>query len=437
MVLAALGGALAGCASSPFDRDWVGREIERASGHAMGDPTQAPSLPPGLRDLGALDEEQAVAVALWNNPAFGAEIAQLGFSRADLADAGTLPNPTLSFLFPIGPRQLELSVVAPISALVQMPFRVKAAKLDVERVARGLVQRGLDVARDAKIAWAEVEAAKARALARKEMARGWQAVAKIARARAVAGEAPSVEADTAEAAAADALDQHERAQMDHFVATQRLRLLLGLGRAPLGEGIGTRSTPPDERDPADDKVLLDVALASRPDLRAAEISVEAAGGRAGWEKSRIFALLGRFDVKPIGTKGGAPLQPIPGFQVDLPIFNWNQGGIGRAEAELAQAALRHRALQEAVATDLRVARALLVQALASLRRFRETVLPLLERAAETALQGFTTGDQPYLVVLDVTRRREEARLRLIDLEAEVRRARASLDRHVGRRHDAR
>ena len=59
----------------------------------------------------------------------------------------------------------------------------EAARLDVERTARGLVLRGLDLVRDARMAWIDAEAAKARAVARKELAVTWQHVAKIARAR--------------------------------------------------------------------------------------------------------------------------------------------------------------------------------------------------------------------------------------------------------------
>ncbi|APR79723.1 Heavy metal RND efflux outer membrane protein, CzcC family protein [Minicystis rosea] len=427
-----------GCApSSPYDRAWVGRQIEATVGHAVGDPTRAPSLPPQIGDVGALDEDEAIAIALWNSAALGAELAQLGASRADLAEAGALANPTFSLLFPIGPRQVELSVLAPISSLVQRPFRVKAARLDVERVARGLVQRGLDLARDTRLAWIDAEAARARVATRRALAEAWGSVAKVARARLSAGDAAAVEAATAEADARDAEDQSDRAATDHAAALQRLRFVIGLADGPLGGRLGTRATPLDERAPRGEGALTELALAARPDVRAAEIAVESAAARSGWEKSRVVSLMARLDVKPIGSQGGPPLLPLPGVQAELPIFNWNQGGVGRAEADLAAAALRYRAAREGVITDVRIARLALAQAMTSLHRYRDEVLPLLQRAADTAYQSFKTGEQPYLVALESTRRLQDARLRLIDLEAEVRRARAHLERHVGRREHAR
>lgn len=434
--LAALTASLLGCASSPYDHAWVGREIKRAAGHAPGNATLEPSLPPGIANLSALGEGDAIAVALWNNAAFGVELAQLGASRADLAQAGALPNPILSFLLPIGPRQLEASLLFPLSALVERPFRVKAAKLDVERTARGLVQRGLDLARDVRLAWIEADAAKARVVVREDLAKTWVNVAKIAAARRDAGDAPPFESITAEADAQDAADQLERAKTDWAASKERLRLVLGLSESSLGANLGTNGAAIDEREPMDEGALLSLALAARPDVRAAEMSVEAAGERIGWEKTRVFAMLGRFDVKPIGSQGGPPLLPLPGAQFEIPIFNWNPGGIGRAEAELVAATLRYRQLRQTIATDVRVARLELVQALASLHRFREVVLPLLEKGQAIALSSFENGAEPYLVVLEATRRLRDARLRKIDLDAAVRRAWANLERHVGRRQDA-
>ena len=98
-------------------------------------------------------EDEAVAAALWDNPSRQATLADLGVARADLTDANQLPNPTLALLFPFG--------AWPIEALWQPPRRVQAALADVARVARGLVQNGLDVARDGRGAHAEITPSRA------------------------------------------------------------------------------------------------------------------------------------------------------------------------------------------------------------------------------------------------------------------------------------
>jgi len=112
------------------------------------------SLPGAVSLSDGLTENEAVAIALWNNAQFQALLADLGFARADLQDASLLTNPILSLLFPIGPKQLEATLSLPVDALWQRPHRVAAAQFDAERVAENLVQQGLALIRDVRLACA-------------------------------------------------------------------------------------------------------------------------------------------------------------------------------------------------------------------------------------------------------------------------------------------
>ena len=108
-------------------------------------------LADGLSLDDGLTESEAVAIALWNNAAFQLNLASLGFARADLIEAGLLRNPILSLLFPLGPKQLEATAMLPIEVLFQRPRRVAISALNLQRVAEGLVQNGLDVGREARL----------------------------------------------------------------------------------------------------------------------------------------------------------------------------------------------------------------------------------------------------------------------------------------------
>jgi cobalt-zinc-cadmium efflux system outer membrane protein len=111
-------------------------------------------IPAGVRLEDGVSEDEAIALALWNHAGFQADLATLGFSRADVLDARMMRNPIFSLLFPVGPKQLEATLNWPIEALWQRPHRLAAARLDVERVAQGLVEHGLDLVRDARFAHA-------------------------------------------------------------------------------------------------------------------------------------------------------------------------------------------------------------------------------------------------------------------------------------------
>jgi cobalt-zinc-cadmium efflux system outer membrane protein len=423
-----------GCASSPYDRAWVDKAITDATGHAPGkEKPSAPSVPPGVTSLGAVTADDAVATALWNSARFQVELARLGFSRADLAEAGALPNPTFSFLLPIGPRQAELFATYPLAVLVQRPYRIAAAKADVERTARNLVEVALDLVRDVRLAHAEAMVASRRVIVRREIEQTWAAIAKLTEARQRAGDASELEVRAARAEALTASDAMTRAASDERLVRQRLLRLVGLAQSPLGDQLGVAQTPVETALPPPAETLVKDAFAARPDVRGAEMAIEAAGSRLGWERSKIVQVLARLDVKPIGTRGGSPSLVLPGATLEVPIFNWNPGGRGRAEAEMTQAAFRYVTVRDDVATEVRIAREQLEQALGSLLPWREKVLPLLDANVTSALKAYESGSETYLLVLDSTRRAQDAKLRALDLEIDVLRARAALARAVGRR----
>jgi outer membrane protein, heavy metal efflux system len=423
------------CGGSAYDRSWIDREVARATGYAPrpeGPPGPA-SLPPGVREAEALSPDEAVATALWNSTRFRAELARLGLSLADLSDAAALPNPTLSVLAPIGPRQLEASLTYPIVALLQRPSRVAAAEIDVERTARSLVEVALDLARDVRIAHAELALIERRLEARRGVERSLTSFAELTEVRLRQGDASQLEARGARAEALTAADQTTRTGQDAGVARARLRRLVGLGESPLGGLLGATLPPTSTQPPPLVDELARQALIARPDVRASKIAIAAAGERLGWERWRVVQLVARLDRKPIGARGGAPSLYLPGGQLDVPIFNWNPGGRERAEASVEQAAARYLAAREDVVTDVRVAHAQLEQAIGSLARWREGVLPRLDQNANAAQRAFEHGGETYLVVIEAVRRWQEAHLREIELEGDVVRARAALDRAVGRR----
>jgi cobalt-zinc-cadmium efflux system outer membrane protein len=226
-----------------------------------------------------------------------------------------------------------------------------------------------------------------------------------------------------------------RANTEVTLADARLRLTLGLTDAT------SALTPVADASPApvveDLAALLSVAMAARPDVRAAELGVEAAGARIGWERTRVFGLVARVDAF-----GPAPLGPNEvtarfGVQATLPIFHQNQGGIGRAEAELERAAWRYAQARQQVVAEVTSARAQVEQLQSSLRAWREAVRPAAEEAARGAEQSFAQGESSWIAVLDATRRVIDARVREVELDAELRRALAQLQRSTGGRRESR
>ena len=109
-----------------------------------------------------LTSDEAVAVALWNNAAFNATLAQLGMVRGDLVQAGLLRNPQFQLFLPGGSKQLEYTLYLPIDAILLREQRLNMSQREVCRVAQQLVQNGLDLVRDVRVAHADLVFARER-----------------------------------------------------------------------------------------------------------------------------------------------------------------------------------------------------------------------------------------------------------------------------------
>ena len=170
------------------------------------------------------------------------------------------------------------------------------------------------------------------------------------------------------------------------------------------------------------------ALAARPDLRAAELTVEAAAARLGWEKSRILTLTAVLDANGEGTEG---FESGPGFDISLPIFNRNQGGRLRAQSELERASAAYVQLQQQVRFDVREASTLFDQARQSRLAWADRIVTPLRANLTDAEESYAAGESSYLFVLENSRRLIDARVREREIVADERRAQARIERAAG------
>ena len=93
----------------------TGRSVQPQSSEARS------SLPPGVNHDQPLSSDDAVGIAIWNNPQLRADLASLGLAEADLVDAGLLRNPRLDMLVPVGAKPFELLLNFPLEVLLATP----------------------------------------------------------------------------------------------------------------------------------------------------------------------------------------------------------------------------------------------------------------------------------------------------------------------------
>jgi cobalt-zinc-cadmium efflux system outer membrane protein len=388
----------------------------------------AAPLPPDASIDDGLTAQEAVSIALWNSPSFQATLADLGLARADLIEAGLLRNPVLSLLFPVGPKQLEWTLQYPFEMLWQRPRRVAAAQLNAQAVGERLVWDALALVAQTRTAHADSVIADRRLQLTVENAELVERLAGITDARLRAGDISELEARSARSDAARV--QVVRRAVEHDRNLARLTLAAILGLDTMAEQV--RAIPGEFVDPATcgaEAARLEDALASRPDVRAAEISIEAAAQRARWERSRVLTLIGILDGNGRGEEGA---EVGPGVNLDVPVFARNQGGISRAEAEVERASRQYAAVRAQVVADVRSAGVRAQQAQQAIAAWRDDIVPSLEIEQRQAEGAYQAGEVPLFALLDVSRRLVDGRLRLLDAEADLQRATIAVERSIGR-----
>jgi cobalt-zinc-cadmium efflux system outer membrane protein len=312
-VLLLLGSLPAGCAvHSAHDRGTVSDRVRDRTGHALRPAAgTGPDLPECVSLADGLSEDEAVAVALWRNADLEVTLAEMGLVKADLVEAGLIKNPIFSILFPLGPKQLEFTLTWPIEALWQRPRRVAAAQLDVARTAERLVQGGLDLVRDVRLAYADVLLEEERARLAAESRDVRTKIAAIADVQQRVGDISPLEAAAAQVESARARDEAQRASRAAESSRDRLLTLLGLAGGTPGPELTLAPAPPSRADLPGLDTLLTEAFAARPELRAVEVAMEAAGRRAGVARSEILTLSALLDANGSGREGFEMGRPRP------------------------------------------------------------------------------------------------------------------------------
>lgn len=422
---------MAGCAAqSPWDRSYVSEGVRERTNYELGPETEPGcfTIPDGVSLEDGLSLDEAVGLALWNNAQLQVDLAALGFARADLIEANMLANPVFSLLFPVGPKLLETRLTYPINILWERPRRIAAAKRDAEALAERLIEHGLGLIRDVEQAYVDLWLAQEQARLADEGV-GLQAEqVQIEQRRLEAGDISELEASAAQADSLHAIENARKASQDVAIFCYRLHLLLGQpSEAPvvtiLSSAIGVQPAAPID-------ALLDRAMAARPDLRAAELKIEAAGERLGWEQSKILNFILWLDGK---DKGEKTLEIGPGFAVDVPIFSQNDGRVARAKAELETAARDYEAIRQRVVLQVQEAHAEYVLAREQCDFWRTDVVPVLERANQQAEKSYDAGEISYVGVLATKKKLVEAQLHQAELMAGLHRSVAQLNYCVGQR----
>lgn len=394
--VAALGLALAGCASLPqergsseVDRMMSAREVPSPAWRA--DRAAAASVDARVAELltQPLTPEQAVQVAFLKNPRIQMEYARLGLSQADLFDASRVSNPTLGYvdLSARGPEgsQVTRSISTSFADILLLRARTRLARTEVERVRSNVAAALIELATEVETAWYEYVTAQQVAGMRDAVAQATALSAEFAQRSYEAGNITPRDLALEQATASEARILATRAAAEVIRARTTLAGVLAVPARDRWETLDKLPAPPAE-DAAQNE-LIQYALSERQDLAAARREVNLFEDALG--VTRRWRWLGDFDVgyERESETDGARVRG-PSLAVQIPLFNQGQGRVLRAQTDLEAARARLRALELDVRNEVSLGLDELAAAREVAETYRTALVPQREEVVKRELERY-------------------------------------------------
>ncbi|HBU30626.1 MAG: RND transporter [Thiobacillus sp. GWE1_62_9] len=334
--------------------------------------------------LQPLSADDAVQIALLNNPGLQAAFNTLGIAEADWVAAQRLPNPGFSIgrLTRGAEVEWERSLHLNLARLLTMPMRADIEQRLFEQTRRALVLQVLQLAAETRKAWVVAVAAGQTARYQQQAMEAAGAGAELARRMAQVGNWSKLKQAREQSFYADAALALARADQAKGQARERLVRLMGLAN---GDKVQLPERLPDL--PAALPRLPDVeqqAMASRIDLQMTRLQTEALARNMGLTRSTRFINVLELGIINNGSNE-APQQRGYEISFELPLFDWGQSRVVQAESRYRQALERAREIAVNARSEVRESYAMQQSQYAIARHLRDEVVPLKQRISEENL----------------------------------------------------
>ena len=384
--------AFVGCAHVPknFGTADVQTQAREHAGTSVAWPETGDSAPMVAKFLDApLTPESAVQIALLRNPDFAIIFAELGLSRADLVEAGTLPNPNLSAMARFGAGSAfgtmsELDGAFPLLDALMLPLRRKIEAQNFERAKLLAADRVLALIAKVRAAWYEAVAAQQELAIVETSHEAAAAAADLARRQYEAGNLSRLERLSHETLEVGTRLEQRELEARAAAKEQELRRVLGLQPGD-PQWMLMPKWPITAEAGIDPAALETEAIAKRLDLAAAEHRVQAA--EHGLRLAKRFRFVPLLDV---GVSADHEAEGDwfvgPSLDVELPLFDRKRGNVLRFEAMAALARAERDAAQNRARAEIQIAAGALQSAADRVTAYDSELLPLhRDLLAETQL----------------------------------------------------
>ena len=332
-----------------------------------------------------LSADDAVQIALYNNPGLQATYAELGISESDLVAAGRVDNPRFMFMRALdrnSEAKIENIVSFGVMSLITLPLRMEAAGRRFESTKRGVTSEMLRTASDTRRAWVQAVAAAQTVQYMAQVKESAEAGAELARRMARAGSFSKLTQMREHAFYADAAAQLARAQQAAVTAREQLTRLMGL---PDSTAFKLPGRLPDfPKAPRGETDIAKEASQERLDITAARFEAEALAASLGLTKVTRFTNV--FEIGRVRIDEGHDPRK-HGWEVafEIPLFDWGGARVAGAEARYLQAAERIRETAINAQSEVRETYSAYRTQHDLARHYRDEIVPLRKKISDEML----------------------------------------------------
>ena len=335
-----------------------------------------------------LSADAAVQIALLNNRGLQASFQELGIAEAELVQASRLPNPGFSIakLRRGDEREIERSFSFDLAHLIALPLTRQMENRRFASVQRSVSMEMLSLAAESRKAYYAAVAAEQTARYRRDVRASADAGAELAKRLAQAGNWTKLQQAREHGFFSEAVLNAARAEAARIATRERLTRLLGLWGQQTGFTLPDR-LPDLPQEPQDRPDVEQLAIAQRLDVQAAKLQVEATAKSLGLSKITRFV-----NALELGymrnSSNEAPRQTGYEISFEIPLFDWGDARMARAEGIYMQSV--QRAAQVAVEARSEVREAYLGyrSSYDIARHYRDDIVPTAKRISDENVLRF-------------------------------------------------
>ena len=332
-----------------------------------------------------LSTDDAVQLALLNNRGLQASLQELGIGEAERVQAGRLPNPGFSFgrLTRGGEVEIERGLHFNLARLLALPQMQALESRRFAQTQGSVTLAVLALAADTRKAHLNAVATEEAVRYRLQVMQAAEAGAELARRMAQVGNFNKLQQAREQSFYADAALTLAQAMQAQRATRERLTRLLGVWGEQTGFTLPERlpDLPPA---PIDQPDIERSAMAQRLDVQGATLAAEQTAKNLGLTRTTRWVNVLEFGAVR-NSSNELPTQRGWELGFELPLFDWGDARVARAESVYMQAL--HRAAETAVnaRSEVREAYGNYRSAYDIARHHRDELVPLRKQIADENL----------------------------------------------------